>query len=964
MSDSPGFARTQYLPFLRRAAGRGLVFLLALALALGGFAPALAAPGATITVNTASDVFDVAGEDCGTVQTGDLAGEISLREAICAANNTAGGPHTIQFNIPDGGVQTIAVLTAALPVIGSPMTIDAATQPGYSGKPLVVLDGANLTAGDGLTLGAGSTTLRGLGVVNFPDNGILISSDAGSADGNRIYGCHIGVDANGSLAQPNGMNGVQVLVGSDNWIGGSASGEGNLISGNGGAGVSLWFGANNRVSGNKIGANFAGSAALPNQGSGVEAWWSHQNTIGGSASGAGNLISGNAGVGLYLGDAAFNQVLGNKIGTDAGGSLAVGNCTVVRRALDPQGGGGGAAITLLGAQENQIGGAAAGEGNLISGNACDAIYLGLGSDFNQVLGNKIGTNLAGALALKNAGTGISFYQAGNNTIGGAAAGAGNLISANQGFGLYLYGKKTTANFILGNRIGTNASGGAALGNGMSGIYLYLARGNTIGGTAPGEGNLISANEKYGVHLAGWDTSSNALLGNKIGTDLNGSQDLGNALDGVRIFNGKYNAIGGSAAGAGNLISGNDQHGVAITGDTARWNTLQGNKIGTNNAGSAALGNGFNGVLIYDALKNTVGGGAAGQGNLVSANGGYGVVIAGSLAFENKVQGNKIGVDLAGSAGLGNAYGGVAVQDGFANLIGGASAGQGNLISANGGSGVRIAGTLAAANDVLNNTIGANLAGSAGLGNAAYGVEIAGGSGTFLKDNVIVASQLDGVRVGGASATGNGLYRNSIGVTASGVPLGNRLSGVSIDGAGWTTLGLDDPAWANTIAYNQKDGVTVLGSGANNALAANAIYANGELGIDLGNDGVTPNDALDADGGPNLLQNFPLIQVASVTGNTVSLSGVLNSVPNQPYTLYFFSSPACDISGYGEGQSYLGSLAVDTDPSGSASFNGSFTLPAGPSQFVTAIAVGNSANASEFSPCKAARMAMFLPVVLR
>jgi hypothetical protein len=156
---------------------------------------------------------------------------------------------------------------------------------------------------------------------------------------------------------------------------------------------------------------------------------------------------------------------------------------------------------------------------------------------------------------------------------------------------------------------------------------------------------------------------------------------------------------------------------------------------------------------------------------------------------------------------------------------------------------------------------------------------------------------------------------------------------------------------NVIAGNLSVGVRIFGlSTMNNSVLSNSIHDNGGLGIDLGDDSVSPNDPGDMDDGPNLLQNFPVLSSAVSTGGTTTISGTLNSLPQTAFRIEFFSNEACDPSGFGEGASPLGSADVTTDPAG----NASFTLPASlaPRQLVTATATDPDGNTSEFSPCQA------------
>ncbi len=157
------------------------------------------------------------------------------------------------------------------------------------------------------------------------------------------------------------------------------------------------------------------------------------------------------------------------------------------------------------------------------------------------------------------------------------------------------------------------------------------------------------------------------------------------------------------------------------------------------------------------------------------------------------------------------------------------------------------------------------------------------------------------------------------------------------------------AAANRIAFNGDGGVDVL-SGTGNPVLGNSIHSNGGLGIDLNGDGVTLNDPPpDADSGPQNLQNFPLLNSVSGGGGAVTVQATLVSVPNATYRVEFFGSDSCDPSGYGEGQSYLGSKLVTTNPAGRVRFASVLTTSAA---YITATATDAANNTSEFSTCTA------------
>src|SRR5205807_1681944 len=190
--------------------------------------------------------------------------------------------------------------------------------------------------------------------------------------------------------------------------------------------------------------------------------------------------------------------------------------------------------------------------------------------------------------------------------------------------------------------------------------------------------------------------------------------------------------------------------------------------------------------------------------------------------------------------------------------------------------------------------------------------------------------------------------NFIGTAADGAtPLGNTNNGLTLGNAANNTIGGNVAGASNVIAFNGRDGVAAE-AGIGNSILSNSIFSNTLLGIDLGDDGVTPNDAGDGDVGANNLQNFPVLtSVDSSFGSTV-IQGSLNSTPNSTFTVQFFSNTTCNASGFGEGQQLIGATVVTTDAKGDA--NISFTTAGTFAPPVTATATDALGNTSEFSAC--------------
>lgn len=180
-------------------------------------------------------------------------------------------------------------------------------------------------------------------------------------------------------------------------------------------------------------------------------------------------------------------------------------------------------------------------------------------------------------------------------------------------------------------------------------------------------------------------------------------------------------------------------------------------------------------------------------------------------------------------------------------------------------------------------------------------------------------------------------------------MGNAGDGVFIDEAPNNRIGGANLGEGNLISGNGDDGVDIsFRNATGNVVQGNAIFSNTRLGIDLEDDGVTPNDAGDGDMGANSLQNFPVL--TSVTGGGTTIEGALNSTPSSTFRLEFFSNSACDPSKHGEGETFLESVNVNTNSSGDVNFTVALPSTVPVDHFVTATATDPDNNTSEFSRC--------------
>src|SRR5208283_4674083 len=324
---------------------------------------------------------------------------------------------------------------------------------------------------------------------------------------------------------------------------------------------------------------------------------------------------------------------------------------------------------------------------------------GVGAFLNLVQGNLIGIAPGGGYKFGtgnpgNIGDGVFIDDGSLNQIGGNSASLGNAIASTHGAGVHITDVSATGNVVANNMIGLTAAGTQVLGNWQGGVALYSPN-NTIG-----PGNVISQN-LLGIGIYGPGTSQILVDDNLIGTDVSGTEfGFGNATEGVLIDNSSDNTIQGNASGS-QVISGNDI-GVEILGDPSAGNLLLGNLIGTDKTGMADLGNKNEGVLISNAPDNTIGGNSATALNLISAND-IAIRIDGATATDNLVEGNYIGTDITGLAALSNETLGIIISTmASQNTIGGMSADLGNKIAFHSGAGVEV--VSGTGNSILSNSI--------------------------------------------------------------------------------------------------------------------------------------------------------------------------------------------------------------------------------------------------------------------
>ena len=357
-----------------------------------------------------------------------------------------------------------------------------------------------------------------------------------------------------------------------------------------------------------------------------------------------------------------------------------------------------------------------------------------GAEGNQVLGNQIGLiGPSGDGYYYNAGNGAQgvLVESSSNLIGVSAA--GNVISHNALDGIEILetpNDGATQNVIAGNEIGTATGGGYVFGNGDpgnrgNGVEIQGAANNVIGGTSAGAGNVISSNSGSGVDIHGAAALGNVIASNIIGLYGDGGEVLGNLEEGVAV------SSSDTQIGPGNVISAN-LIGVSIAGTTDTGTdvlnvSVIGDLIGTDITGELDLGNAYQGMLIDGAIGVTIQGNAAGS-QVISGNT-VGIDIENS-STGTLVEGNLIGTDKTGTLEIPNAQQGLLIANSSANTVGGTAGTSMNLISSNHW-GIEIDGGPTADNLVVGNLIGTDITGQLPLGNEVDGVRISASSGNTI-----------------------------------------------------------------------------------------------------------------------------------------------------------------------------------------------------------------------------------------
>lgn len=488
-------------------------------------------------------------------------------------------------------------------------------------------------------------------------------------------------------------------------------------------------------------------------------------------------------------------------------------------------------------------------------------------------------------------------------------------------GIAMLYPEATGNTVSACWSGLDATGNAAAPNALQGIYIAEgAHDNAI------DGCVLSGNTQYGAWVSGPATSGNVVRNSRIGTNANGTAAVKNNSGGIIFTDATHHGTIEN-----NLISGNTDAGLWITGEGVDHHLIRGNRVGTNAAGTAAIPNTFVGAYIIDgASDNLI------ENNLFSGNQNEGLRLAGSGTVRNTVRNNRAGTSADGSSAISNGFTGVAMLGGTKdNLI------ENNHISGNGVVGLTFGDPGTSGNRAFRNYIGTDASGTQPLPNGYAGVYLVSGcDGNQVGDgpgtgNLISSNLSAGIFIDATGPAGNRIRNNLIGPDRYGdVVFDLQSEGILINpGLAGTEVGGSQPGAANVIRGNSRRGIVVFQSGStNNSFRRNSISRNGWDGIEL-NDG--SNHAIQA----------PHLSGAALALAT-HVSGTFRGNASESYRIEYFASAAASMS---SGEVFLGERTVTADGNGSADIDTSLPaiVPAGRVITVTATSLATG-DTSEFS----------------
>ncbi|HMO93104.1 MAG TPA: DUF4347 domain-containing protein, partial [Pirellulaceae bacterium] len=795
--------------------------------------------------------------DTFTVTNANNSGAGSLRQAILDANALA-GHDTINFAIGAAGSFQTIVLGSTLTITDS-VTINGQSQAAgtYDGQPLIyVRRHASTTVNTGFHVQASNVTITGIGVAGFSQDGILVEN----ASNFTLTNSAIGVNPSTLVQNSNSRDGIRLNNVTNSIIGGTNFADRNFIAFSGQYGVNV-LGSSNNVA--LLGNLFQGSTTL-------------DLDLGGDGVTANDGLDGDSGPNGLQNFPVLSSAQSSQTGTRVTGNFNSNANTTYR--IEVFG-------TMAGSEHS-------------SGYGGGRTFLGAFNVTTDGIGNaSFDMTLQGWVNAGDRVTATATVDLGGGQFGSTSEFSQQVIATSSGVVVV----NTNVNTSDGNTSSiANLQANRGTDGRISLLEAIVAANNTA--NTGGVPDLIA------FDILSWSTVTITVTGSNLATitdavRIDGSTQRGySGTPKVAIVNGDSRTIGlefGGSSGGSTIrslnIRGFSTAGINIgTGN----NTIVGNYIGTNFAGTSAAGN-YDGINIYSGNNNIIGGTDSIDRNVISGNTNNGIVLTGG-SNNTQIIGNFIGLNAAGSAALGNGSLGIYAGNVSGLVIGGTTASHRNVISGNTAHGIMLDSNTSNS-QVLGNFIGTDSTGVLNLGNGV--------------DGILVTNGANNITIGGTAA-----------------------------GAG------------NTIAFNGRDGVRIDSTAGNgNAILGNHIYSNAGLGINLvgGSQdafGVTANDLGDGDSGPNGLQNFPIVSSATIDGTNITVAGTLNSTASRTFRIEVFASTTVDASGYGEGQRYLGTFNVTTNGSGNVSFDQTLTgVSVAVDDYITFTATDlTTNNTSEFS----------------
>jgi hypothetical protein len=734
----------------------------------------------------------------------------------------------------DGDVTLAGGAIAGTRLIG-PSTVKGCTFDGFEEQ--LTVSGANATIGG--TDGTDRNIFQGWGTGSSYALG-LVANDI------TFINNYVGVQADGATIDT-GYAGIIIQGANGVVIGGDDSNERNVFQGAGVGGHCSIYIQNSvgdlTISGNYIGVDSDGSGGT-GSGWGIcsQNGQSYTGTvqIGGGLSGERNIISNNAYGQLNLNGTFSDLVVENNyIGTNALGTGAESN-------------NGGRGVQIDGSCA--VWGNCFIKDNVISGNSDQGVDFRSGADKWMLFGNYIGVDESGNTVLANGTDNIQITSGSDIQIGGASGGQRNLISGapSSYCGIRVETNNNSGTIkIDGNYIGTNVDGDSAIPN-DSGICWDSGGAHAAAfEVGVNKRNLISGNTNDGFYIRGSFTSRIDVENNYVGTDLTGAVALGNGGDAIEINAASCNETVGNCMIKRNVIAASTSYGIHVNTDSRDFQ-ISGNYIGLNAAGTAALANGIDGILLNTSSGFLIGSSdetAIDNPNVISGNIGDGIEIS-SGASHVKISENYIGTNAAGTGAVANGVHGIYLNSSGSTTIGiSTSANVTNVISGNSNDAINVS-SVGGEIGIYSSYLGVDATGGVALANSNNAITVNGnmdsvtiGNSLDAGTNVLSSNAGNGLLIQGSGSAGVYVQGNIIGLDSTGtVDMGNSGDGIRFENTvSNIRVGGTETLKRNIISGNGNEGVEING-GTNIVLIGNYIGTNkiGAAAIQNGTHGILIN----------------------------------------------------------------------------------------------------------------------------